>query len=155
MKTTKLLLLTLLLLMSEIAVSNLSEERPLYKYEYKFLDDKYLLILAKTTTSEMQKIINLKTGGIATLGGGVGELIRWDGEEGLIKLRGQKYYFPAPEFGAFWIDVIVDTQGNIIEYVERDSQYLGRCVPIKELIDLDKKHPKLKQDMDDCVRVER
>lgn len=152
---TRLLLLTFLLSFSGIAASNLSEARPDFKYEYKFVDDKYLLISQRTTTSETQKIINLKTGGLTTLGGGVGELISWDGEEGLIKLRGQKRYFPAPEFGAFWVDVIVDTKGNIIEYVEPNSQYLGKCVPIKELIDLDKKHPKLKQGMDDCVRVER
>ena len=152
MKIIKLLLLTLFLNQSVFANN---DSYYFKKYEYKFLDDKYLLVLEKTTTSETQKIINLKTGGLTTLGGGVGELISWDGEEGLIKLSGQKRYFPAPEFGAFWVDVIVDTQGNIIEYVERDSRYLGRCVPIKTLIDLNKKHPKLKQGMNDCVRVER
>ena len=70
-------------------------------------------------------------------------------------LRGQKHYFPAPEWGAFWVDMIVDTRGDIIKVLSPNSKHLGECVPLGLILDQDEKHPKLKQSMEECVYVER
>jgi hypothetical protein len=51
--------------------------------------------------------------------------------------------------------MIVDTQGEVIEVLKPNSQYLGECVPLGLILDQEKEYPKLKQSMKDCVHVER
>ena len=124
---------------------------------YEFIDNDHLLILSGNLQTESQGIVDLKTRDITWIGGGVGELLSWDSESkyGLIRLRGQKHYFPAPEWGAFWVDMIVDTQGDVIEVLSPNSKYLGECVSLNLILDQEKGYPKLKQSMKDCVHVER
>jgi len=124
---------------------------------YEFIDNDNLFILSGNLQTEGQGIVDLKTRDITWIGGGVGELLSWDSKSkyGLVKLRGQKHYFPAPEWGAFWVDMIVDTDGYVVEVLAPDSKYLGECVPLSLILDQDKKHPKLEQSMKDCVYVER
>ena len=124
---------------------------------YKFVDDDNLFILSSNFQVDSQGIVDLKTRDITWIGGGVGELLSWSSKSkyGLVKLRGQKHYFPAPEWGVFWVDMIVDTQGNVIEVLSPNSQYLGECIPLNLILDQENKHPKLKQSMEDCVYVER
>ena len=124
---------------------------------YEFIDNNHLLILSGNLRTESQSIVDLKTRDITWIGGGVGELLSWDSESkyGLIRLRGQKHYFPAPEWGAFWVDMIVDTKGDVIEVLPPNSKYLGECVSLNLILDQEKEYPKLKQSMKDCVRVER
>jgi hypothetical protein len=124
---------------------------------YEFIDNDNLFILSGNLQTEGQGIVDLKTRDITWIGGGVGELLSWDSKSkyGLVKLRGQKHYFPAPEWGAFWVDMIVDTHGNVIEVLSPNSQYLGECVPLNLILDQENKYPKLKQSMEDCVHVER
>ena len=124
---------------------------------YEFIDDDNLSILSGNLQTEGQGIVDLKTRDITWIGGGVGELLSWDSESkyGLIRLRGQKHYSPAPEWGAFWVDMIVDTQGDVIEVLPPNSKFLGECVSLNLILDQEKEYPKLKQSMKDCVRVER
>jgi hypothetical protein len=51
--------------------------------------------------------------------------------------------------------MIVDTQGEVIEVLKPNSQYLGECVPLRLILHQEKEYPKLKQSMEDCVYVER
>ena len=124
---------------------------------YEFIDNDHLSILSGNLQTESQGIVDLKTRDITWIDGGVGELLSWDSESkyGLIRLRGQKHYFPGPEWGAFWVDMIVDTNGNAIEVLSPNSKYLGECTPLSLILDQDKEYPKLKQSMEDCVYVER
>jgi len=124
---------------------------------YEFIDNDNLFIVSGNLQTEGQGIVDLKTRDITWIGGGVGDLLSWDSKSkyGLVKLRGQKHYFPAPEWGAFWVDMIVDTHGNVIEVLSPNSQYLGECVPLNLILDQENKYPKLKQSMEDCVHVER
>jgi len=124
---------------------------------YEFIDNDNLFMVSGNLQTEGQGIVDLKTRDITWIGGGVGELLSWNSKSkyGLVKLRGQKHYFPAPEWGAFWVDMIVDTQGEVIEVLKPNSQYLGECVPLRLILDQEKEYPKLKQSMEDCVYVER
>jgi len=124
---------------------------------YKFIDNNNLFIVSRNFQTERQGIVDLNSGEITWIGGGIGELLSWDSKSkyGLVKLRGQKHYFPAPEWGAFWVDMIVDTRGDIIKVLSPNSKYLGECVPLGLILDQDEKHPKLKQSMEECVYVER
>ena len=117
----------------------------------RFLNNQHLLYTEGGLTNNATLDIDLETRQIRYLGQGEFEIL--DGN--FIKLYGQKHYFPAPEWGAFWVDMIVDTHGNVIEVLSPNSQYLGECVPLNLILDQENKHPKLKQSMEDCVYVER
>ncbi|MDC0388544.1 hypothetical protein OAM53_00700 [Candidatus Thioglobus sp.] len=124
---------------------------------YKFIDNDNLFIVSRNFQTERQGIVDLKTRDITWIGGGIGELLSWNSKSkyGLVKLRGQKHYLPGPEWGAFWVDMIVDTKGNVIEVLSPNSQYLGECIPLNLILDQENKYPKLKQSMEECVYVER
>jgi len=116
-----------------------------------FLNDHYLFLTEGNLMTEASRVINLSTQQSYYLGKGTFEIL----DKNLIKLYGQKHYFPAPEWGAFWVDMIVDTQGNVIEVLPPNSKHSGKCVPLGLILDQDEKHPKLKQSMEECVYVER
>lgn len=116
-----------------------------------FLDDQHLLLTEGGLMTESSRIINLSTQKSHYLGKGMFEIL----DNNNIRLQGQKHYFPVPEWGAFWVDMIVDTHGNVVEVLSPNSKYLGECVPLNLILDQDKEYPKLKQSMEDCVYVER
>ena len=116
-----------------------------------FLDDQHLLLTEGSLMTEASRIINLSTQKSHYLGKGTFEIL----DKNLIKLYGQKHYFPAPKWGAFWVDTIVDVQGNVIEVLSPNSKYLRECVPLNLILDQDKEYPKLKQSTKDCIYVKR
>jgi hypothetical protein len=117
----------------------------------KFLDNRRLILSRCTLFVCDSIIVDTLDRKIVWLGKGEYETIN----NSLIKLTGQKYYFPAPKWGAFWVDMIVDAQGSIIKILAPNSKYLGECVPISLILDQDKEYPKLEQSMKECVYVER
>ena len=117
--------------------------------KFKFLDNRRL-ILSRCTLFQCDTIIvDTNEREIVQLGKGSYEVL----ENDMIKLIGQKYYFPEPIWGAFWVDMIVDNQGNVVRVVPPHSEGLRECVSLNLILDKNTKYPKLKQSMNDCVYV--
>lgn len=119
----------------------------------EFIDDKHLLIELRNSTREGQAILDLTSKELNFVGSGRGDFIRHNNGKGLIRLRGQKHYFP--EGGAFWVDVLVDKEGNVVEVLSAPKGNGRPCVPLNLILDDTKPHPKLRQTLDQCVYVER
>jgi hypothetical protein len=114
----------------------------------KFLDNRKLALSRCTLFVCDSIIVDTLDRKVVWLGKGEFEIIN----NSLIKLTGQKYYFPPPKWGAFWVDMIVDYDGNVVEIL---STPIAECVPLNLILDQEKEYPKLKQSMEDCVHVER
>lgn len=118
-------------------------------YKFKFISNSHLIMTICSSTACGTTIFNNKTNTITQLGGGEYTLI----DSGKIKLSGSKFY---DDSGAFWVNKIVDYDGNLIEVLSSDSKYWG-CISLKEILNnqAKDKRPKLKQSMNDCVYVDR
>lgn len=118
-----------------------------------FLSNNLLLITRGNLTTGGSEIISLDTKKSVLIGRGSVK----SAQNGIIHLTNQKYYLPPPNWGAFWVDSLVDYDGNILKFIEPNSKYLGECISIKLILDQEplKEHPKLQQSLSDCVRVVR
>lgn len=117
--------------------------------EFKFIGNNHLIMTMCSITTCGSMTFNIKTNGTVHLGGGKYTLI--DSEQ--IKLSGAKLY---DDSGAFWINKIVDYDGNLIEVLSSDNKN-WKCIPLKHILSnqVEKEHPKLKQNANDCVYVDR
>ena len=117
--------------------------------EFKFISNNHLIMTMCRLTTCGSMTFNIKTNSTDHLGGGKYILI--DNEQ--IKLSGAKLY---DDSGAFWISKIVDDDGNLIEVLSSRNKHWN-CIPLKTILNSQTKesYPKLKQNMNDCVYVDR
>ena len=122
--------------------------------EINFIDDKYLLIIQSSTTITLSSLINIETKYQAILGGGAAEYIDKGKNKGLFIFHDSKGYLPAPEYGAFWVDKVRNKKGEVIEILSKPKNSLG-CITLKLILDENETYPVLRQNMEDCVYVDR
>ncbi len=119
-----------------------------------FIDNRYLLIIQNSNTETVSSLIDTKTKQQRTLSGGAAEYIDKGRNKGLFILHDSKGYLPAPEYGAFWVDEVRDKKGELIEILSKPKNQSG-CIPLKLLLNQKEKYPSLRQNMEDCVYVDR
>jgi hypothetical protein len=88
------------------------------------------------------------------LGGGAAEYIDKGENKGLFIFHDSKGYLPAPEYGAFWVDKVRNKKGELIEILSKPKNSWG-CITLKFILDENETHPVLRQNMKDCVYVDR
>ena len=113
----------------------------------EFIDDERLLIEFQSITSARTAILNIGNGETKIIGGGGGQYIREGADQGLIRLGGKGY-----ADGAYWYSVIVDFDGRVVEVL---SEVDTNCLPIREILNLEKKPATLRQSLDECIGVVR
>lgn len=119
----------------------------------EFVNNTNVLLYVNSITSVSTTLLNLNTKHWTALGGGRGTYITKDNDatgqnEGLVLLTSAKRYFPGG--GAYWIDLLVDIDGNLIEFVSADH---GKCHAIRDLLLPSEATTKLRQPLEQCVRV--
>jgi len=119
-----------------------------------FIDNKYLLIIQNSTTVTLSSLINTERKTQQMLGGGVAKYIDEGRNKGLFILHDSKGYLPAPEYGAFWVDKVKNKKGELIEILSKPKNGWG-CIPLKSLLNKDVTYPSLRQNLEDCVYVDR
>ena len=117
---------------------------------YEFIDEERLLVTFKNATAERVYVCHIGTRERVLIGSGTPTLVRNGKNKGLIRLAGQKHLLP--EGGAFWVDMLVDPEGQVVEVL---SVYGldGATVPLSRILDPALPHPKLRQPMDAAVPV--
>jgi len=137
-----------------LKITSLGE--PLWLYEgyglifnkFEFISDNKLIIELCSSTACSTVIFDKEMDAFTQLGGGGYSLVN----DNRIRLSGNKFY---DALGAFWVDMIVDAQGNVIEVLSPNTKYLDKCIPLSLILDHDKKYPKLIQSIGSCIHVGR
>ena len=122
--------------------------------EINFIDDKYLLLIQNSNTLTISSLINTETKYQQILGGGAAEYIDMGENKGLFIFHDSKGYLPAPKYGAFWVDKVRNKKGELIEVLSKPKNSWG-CIPLKLILDENETYPALRQNMKDCVYVDR
>jgi hypothetical protein len=92
-------------------------------------------------------IFNFHNKKITLLGGGSFEIIN----DKHIRLNHSKRY---DENGAYWIDQLVNYQGDLIKVISGPKREYWKCKPLKAILDGDDVSP-LEQSLDECIHVFR
>lgn len=134
---------------------NLEDARYLETIEgYKSLDNKRLLLFTGTSINSFSYLLNIKKQTISSLGGGRASYT----DENLFLLSNRKGYIFKNDLpnGAFWYDILVDDEGNIIKFQSKPKNSFG-CKKISALFnDMEKyRVSKLEQNLDDCIYITR
>lgn len=97
-------------------------------YDINFLDNDNLMLQERNFYVSASFIINLKNKGIVSLGGGSYEIL----DDKHIRLNHAKRY---DELGAYWIDTIVNYQGDLIKVISKPESEHWKRKSIKEIVD--------------------
>lgn len=119
-----------------------------------FIDNKHLLIIKNSSTATVSSLVNTETKHQQILGGGAAKYIDKGRNKGLFVLHDSKGYLPAPEYGAFWVDEVRNKKGELIEVLSKPKNGWG-CTPLKSLLNKNETYPSLRQNLEDCVYVDR
>ena len=115
----------------------------------EFVDDTHALIVFKNVAATTTYLLNLEQRDLHRLGGGTGSFIK-DGEnQGLVLLRGEKRY-RGLRGGPFWLDVLVDLNGEVVEFLPNKQ---GECLAVSEILRADESRNKLRMDVNDCISI--
>ncbi len=117
-----------------------------------FIDNVHLLIVKSSDTATMSSIFNTQNSKEKNIGGGSAECIASGKNKGLILLHDSKGYFPRG--GAFWVDKVVDKNGDLIEVLSKPKNEWG-CIALNSILDTGRRYQKLRQSMNDCVYIDR
>lgn len=97
-------------------------------YDINFLDNDNLMLQERNFYMSASFIINLQNKGIVSLGGGSYEIL----DDKRIRLNHAKRY---DELGAYWIDTIVNYQGDLIKVISKPESEHWKRKSIKEIVD--------------------
>jgi len=120
----------------------------------EFVDESHLFVTGVGITASSTYLLNLSTRELKYLGGGEGaHFITHGPNKGLVLLNTQKRYFGG---GANWINVLVNMDGELIEFVPMEGRGPSfPCVKIADILRKTDSRSKLRQSLDDCVVVQR
>jgi len=121
--------------------------------DFEFLDNEYLLFSVNSATREQQSVFNLAAQKCTVIGGGKAAVLRAGKNKGLIRLSGQKHYFP--KGGAFWVDLLVDRDGELIEGLSAPRWSSVTRIPLTLVLDPDKSYSMLRQPRHARIYVRR
>ena len=135
-------------------------------FRYEFIDENRLLVVGSNDLYETTFLININPKKVTILGYGDGRYISYGKFKGMFKISGEKRYFfnkTKAQNGAYWIDYICDSRGNIIKYLNKADckrKNIGdveNIFYIREIIENSKKdkHRYLRQPLNECIEVER
>lgn len=135
-------------------------------FRYEFIDENRLLVVAGNDLYGTSFLINIDAKKAITLGYGYAKYITYGKFKGMFKINGEKRYFfnkTKAQNGAYWIDYICDSRGNIIKYLNKvnckrkNNGNMESIFYISELIESSKKdkHHYLQQPLNECIEVER
>lgn len=137
---------------SEVLKIN-SNEKTLWLYngyglvfsKFDFLNNEQVILSICGLMSCSNQKLDTKQKTITYLGGGSYRVLN----DKQVLLKSSKHY---DNNGAFWVDKLVDYNGNLLEVIASDNKRFD-CVPLKTIASGN--NPKLTQAMDDCVYVNR
>lgn len=58
-------------------------------------------------------------------------------------------------FGAFWVDLIIDYNGNVLKFLSKEETKNTKKLKIKSIINPSEKYPYLEQSFEEYINVER
>jgi hypothetical protein len=122
----------------------------------QFIDEDTLLFTANTDTWMATYLIDMRSMRVSALGSGGATYIRSGRDAGLFRLSGWKGYAAddrGEPLGAYWANVLVDRQGDIVEMLSTKTG--GTCYPLRFLLDPKGHYPRLRQSFDTKVCVEQ
>jgi len=120
----------------------------------EFIDNYNLLIVQNSFTVDSSSLLNLNTKKRTPIGGGIATYITEGKNKGLFLLVDKKGYLP--EGGAYWFDRLIDKNGELIEFLSKEGEYVV-CIPTKTILDLmgPKAYPELRKPLPRCIYVDR
>ena len=116
-------------------------------YDLSFLDNVHLIFQECNFYVCGSAIFNFHDKKITHLGGGSYEIIN----DKHIRLNHSKSY---DENGAYWIDQLVNYQGDLIKVISGPEREYWKCKPLKEILD-GYDVSSLDQSLDECIHVFR
>lgn len=120
--------------------------------DFKIISDNSILINLRYTTKLESWHFNLDTKKFSYIGNGKVKSVA----ENKFLLKNSKgyIYVNGKSIGAYWVDKLVDKDGNLIELISKPKNNWG-CQKISTLINQKNLTSKFIQSIDDCVYVER
>lgn len=124
-----------------------------YVFSVEFVDNDNALIVFGNSMVLVTTILNLQSKQLFYISGGEGEYIKGGINSGLIMIKGEKGYLKGG--GAYWFNMLLDKEGDIVEILSLPKTESDTCVPISDLLNMKMAHPKLRNTRDGCVYVLR
>lgn len=116
-------------------------------HDFSFVDNTNLIFRECSNRACFSIITNFIDNKITYLGGGNYEIIN----DKHIRLHHSKSY---DENGAYWIDQLVNYQGDLIKVISGPEREYWKCKPLKEILD-GYDVSSLEQSLDECIHVFR
>ena len=122
--------------------------------DLQFIDNRTLLFTGSTEIWTASYLIDMRSGSVTSLGGGRAEYLRSGKNAGLFLLHGTKGYATddrGEPLGAYWVDMLVDRYGNIVEVVSNERE--KNCYPLRFILPREKRYPHLRQSLKSRICV--